>query len=95
MEVSLRVLFKPETDQLPKIFSTYGTDYDSKILPSIGSEILKSVVAQYDASELITQRELVSNGVRSALMKRAKEFNILLDDVKTRFHFILLFFIEI
>ena len=34
VEVTLRVLFKPEIEQLPKIYSNYGIDYDSRILPS-------------------------------------------------------------
>jgi prohibitin 1 len=38
-------------------------------------------VAQFDAAELITQRESVSNRIRTELMKRAQEFNIALEDV--------------
>ena len=34
-------------------------DYDERVLPSIGNEVLKSIVAQFDAAELITQREVV------------------------------------
>merc|ERR1712150_457102 len=41
----------------------------------------KSVVAQYNASQLIVQRELVSRMVRQRLVQRAGDFNILLDDV--------------
>ena len=51
------------------------------MLPSIGNEVLKAIVAQFDAAELITQREAVSNRIRSDLMKRAQEFNIALEDV--------------
>ena len=51
------------------------------MLPSIGNEVLKSIVAQFDAAELITQREAVSNRIRTDLMKRAREFNIALEDV--------------
>ena len=51
------------------------------MLPSIGNEVLKAIVAQFDAAELITQREAVSQRIRADLMKRAREFNIALEDV--------------
>lgn len=51
------------------------------MLPSIGNEVLKAIVAQFDAAELITQREAVSNRIRNDLLKRAGEFNIALEDV--------------
>jgi len=50
-------------------------------LPSIGNEVLKAIVAQFDAAELITQREAVSNRIRTELLRRASEFNIALEDV--------------
>lgn len=43
--------------------------------------MLKSIVAQFDAAELITQREAVSNRIREDLLRRASEFNIALEDV--------------
>ena len=58
-----------------------GLDYDERVLPSIGNEVLKAIVAQFDAAELITQREAVSNRIRTDLLRRASEFNIALEDV--------------
>ena len=58
--INLRVLSRPEEEHLPDIFSQLGVDYDERVLPSIGNEVLKAVVAQYNAESLITKRELVS-----------------------------------
>lgn len=57
--LTLRVLSRPDVDHLPKIYQSLGMDYDERVLPSIGNEVLKSIVAQFDAAELITQREVV------------------------------------
>jgi prohibitin 1 len=64
-----------------RIPQNLGQDYDERVLPSIGNEVLKAIVAQFDAAELITQREAVSNRIRAELLKRASEFNIALEDV--------------
>jgi len=79
--LTLRMLYRPVSESLPILHSRLGPDYDERILPSIGNEVLKSVVAQYDAGELITQRELVSTKVREALTTRASDFNVILDDI--------------
>ncbi|MCJ1266881.1 Prohibitin-1, subunit of the prohibitin complex (Phb1p-Phb2p) [Lobaria immixta] len=81
VSLTLRVLHRPEVTMLPKIYQSLGLDYDERVLPSIGNEVLKAIVAQFDAAELITQRESVSARIRTDLLKRASEFNIALEDV--------------
>jgi len=81
VNISLRVLSRPRADKLPTIYQQYNLDFDDRILPSLGSEVLKAVVAQYKAEELLTKRAEVSASIRDALTKRAAFFNLILDDV--------------
>jgi prohibitin 2 len=100
VQISLRVLFKPDPHNLPFIYRTLGKgilflifiifnepyissslDYDTRVLPSIVNEITKAVVAQYNASELLTKRNVVSKQIRDLLTARSADFRIQLDDV--------------
>nr|XP_031325575.1 prohibitin-like [Camelus dromedarius] len=81
VSITLHILFRPVASQLPCIFTGIREDYDEHVLLSITTEILKSMVARFDAGELITQRELVSRQVSDDLTERAATFGLILDDV--------------
>ena len=43
---------------LPALVDVPRADYDERVLPSIVNEVTKAVVAKYNASELLTKREV-------------------------------------
>ena len=50
VDIQVRVLHRPSVAHLPTIYRELGTDYAERVLPSIVNEVLKSVVAQFNAS---------------------------------------------
>ncbi|CAO2606546.1 Phb2 [Lemmus lemmus] len=72
VNISLRVLSRPNAQELPSMYQRLGLDYEERVLPSIVNEVLKSVVAKFNAVSLLIRRELT---------ERAKDFSLILDDV--------------
>lgn len=50
VNVKMRVLVRPNSVALPELYRYLGMDYDGRVLPSIGNEVLKSVIARYSAT---------------------------------------------
>ncbi|XP_032473439.1 prohibitin isoform X2 [Phocoena sinus] len=55
VNITLRILFRPVASQLPRIFTSIGEDYDERVLPSITTEILKSVVTHLTFGKEFTE----------------------------------------
>eukprot|EP01059_Diplonema_ambulator_P029742 TRINITY_DN494_c0_g1_i1.p2 TRINITY_DN494_c0_g1~~TRINITY_DN494_c0_g1_i1.p2 ORF type:complete len:274 (+),score=98.40 TRINITY_DN494_c0_g1_i1:3016-3837(+) len=82
VNIKLRVLFMPHVDKLGRLYETLGLDYNERVLPSIGNEIMKAVVAEYNAEELVVKREMVSQEIKKRITAKAfNDFNIVLKDI--------------
>ena len=79
VKLHLRILYRPVEEVIPKIHLTYDKDYAQRLLPSIGNEVLKSVIAQFDADQLLKNRETVSCLIKDNISTRAREYMIVED----------------
>lgn len=52
MDITLRVLLRPQEEKLPWIYANIGVDFDERVLPSITTEVLKSVVVRQGGTTL-------------------------------------------
>ncbi|CAF4250401.1 unnamed protein product, partial [Rotaria sordida] len=68
INITLRILYWPRAELLPKIFCKFGFK-------------ICCTKSQFDAIELITQRTLISQRVSELLTERAAQFGLLLDDI--------------
>ena len=48
VNITLRILFRPQPQVLPNMYMNLGEDYDERVLPSITTEVLKAVVVGHD-----------------------------------------------
>lgn len=81
IDITVRILEKPDEDNLKKLFLDQTEKYAQRVLPNLTHETIKAVIARYNPDELISHREIVSNEIRKALVTKAHDFNILIKDV--------------
>jgi len=81
VSISIRVLLKPMPHELPNIHRTLGPEFIDRVFKSMGPEILKATVAEFNAYELINKRETVSQLIKKRMIERARSFFIEIDDV--------------
>jgi regulator of protease activity HflC (stomatin/prohibitin superfamily) len=74
-------LSRPVEHKLPIIFKILGENYDDRILPSICNEVLKVVVANYNAEEIISNQVVILQQINEAFKKRAAGFHVIIDEV--------------
>ncbi|MEJ1284529.1 hypothetical protein NN561_015515 [Cricetulus griseus] len=81
VNISLCVLSQHNAaEELPSMYHRLGLNYEERVLPSIVNEGHKSVVAKFNASQLITQRAQVSLLIPRELRESTKDFSLILED---------------
>lgn len=81
ISLAVRVLYKPNPASIPEIYRRLGVQYADVVLPSVINEVVKAIIAQFNASELLTKRPEVSRKIELELRNRAAGFNIHISDV--------------
>lgn len=79
--INADVFYKPDVSKLDDIYRTLGPDYAQIVMTNIVKEVLRGSVSQYNAQQLISQRDQLSNQVRHAIALRARQYNILIEGV--------------
>ena len=76
-----RLIARPDVEHLPQLYRLLGFNYEDRVLHSIVYEIAGSTLSQYNASQLINQRDTISLRIKQKLQEKAREFYIDLYDV--------------
>jgi regulator of protease activity HflC (stomatin/prohibitin superfamily) len=63
VNIAVRLLHRPEIEDLPLIWKELGVNYEDVVLPSIMNEVMKMQVAKYNAEELLTKRKDVRSRI--------------------------------
>lgn len=68
-------------EKLPTLYRECGLNYDDHVLKSVTEEVIKSIVADYYAEQLITMRDVVAERVSANMREKAALYNIEFQDV--------------
>ncbi|MDX1918730.1 MAG: prohibitin family protein [Candidatus Caenarcaniphilales bacterium] len=83
VHIKIRFLYNPIVSKLPYIYKSLGSqsEYAEKVFPSISKEVLKQVIAQFTAEEVIIKRSLVSSEISRQIIQRASIHGIMVKEV--------------
>jgi regulator of protease activity HflC (stomatin/prohibitin superfamily) len=70
-----------DATRAPQVYKEIGPLYKTRIVDPAIQEAFKFTTAQFNAEELITQREAVKNKAREFLRERLGAFNVIVDEL--------------
>jgi regulator of protease activity HflC (stomatin/prohibitin superfamily) len=75
----IAVNYRLVTDKSPDMYKNVGVDYQTILITPVVQECMKSATAKYNAEQLITERESVSNEVQTALDSKLNTYGIYIE----------------
>lgn len=79
--IKVRLIARPMLDKLPELYRLLGKDYDTRVMTNIAYEICGVATSQFNATQIISQRDMISYIIKQRMTEKAKEFFIDVDDV--------------
>ncbi|MGN0616379.1 prohibitin family protein [Ruminococcus flavefaciens] len=76
---SIAVNYRLVSDKSPDMYKNVGVDYQTILITPVVQECMKSATAKYNAEQLITDRESVSNEVKTALDSKLNSYGIYIE----------------
>ena len=76
---SIAVNYRLVSDKSPDMYKNVGIDYQTILIAPVVQECMKSATAKYNAEQLITERESVSNEVKTALDSKLNNYGIYIE----------------
>lgn len=76
---SIAVNYRLVSDKSPDMYKNVGIDYQTILITPVVQECMKSATAKYNAEQLITERESVSNEVKTALDSKLNSYGIYIE----------------
>ena len=81
VSTTVTVNYRAEPSEVGRIYVNLGHDYVNRILKPFVQEAVKSVTAEYNAGDLITQRPLVKTAIEDSLKARVEAYGVSVEDV--------------
>lgn len=76
---TIAVNYRLVSDLTPKMYKDTGTEYETILMMPVVQECMKSATAKYNAEQLITEREAVSNEVKASLDEKLNGYGIYIE----------------
>lgn len=81
VSTTIAINYHPTKGTTPQLYEEIGVDYGNRVIAPAIQEVVKAVMAQYTAEELITKREFVSEEISTRLKTRLAKQYITIDAV--------------